>query len=218
MTTSTAVSAQGTIHQIATGTGGAKTISGTVGVGNPTVLTSTSHGFANGDVVAIAALTGADAAELNSKTYVVQFKTTNTFAVAQDTTVKTITVGAGTATPNTYTAIANVRSGTDLESGSSPEIDVTDLTSTAKEFRLGLVDNGSYSLTLFHSNADAGQAALQARRLDGAAVNMKVILPTGTTPTASFSALIKKFSKSVAVDGVVEASVDIRVNGVITWA
>jgi len=218
MTTSTAVSAQGTIFQIATGTGGAKTISGTVGVGNPTVLTATSHGFTNGDVVAIAALTGADAAELNAKSYVVQFKTTNTFAVAQDTTGKTITVGAGTATPATYTTINNVRSGTDLESGSSPEIDVTDLTSTAKEYRLGLVDNGSFSMSVFHSNADAGQAALQARRIDGAAVNMKITLPSGTTPVASFSALVKKFSKSVAVDGVVEASVDIRVNGPITWA
>jgi hypothetical protein len=217
MTTSTAVSAQGTIHQIATGTAGAKNASA-IALGNPTIITSAAHGLSNGDVVAAAAFTGANAASINSLSWTVIYKTTNTVAIALDSTALTITVGSGTLTPTTYTAIANVKSGTDLESGSSPEIDVTDLTSTAKEFRLGLVDNGSYSLTLFHSNADAGQAALQARRLDGAAVNMKVILPSGTTPTASFSALIKKFSKSVAVDGVVEASVDIRVNGVITWA
>ena len=95
---------------------------------------------------------------------------------------------------------------------------MTNLSSTAKEKRLGLVDNGGFSLGIHHSNADAGQAALQARRLDGAAVNMKVILPSGTTPTASFSALIKKFSKNAAVDGVVEGSVDVTVNGAITWA
>jgi len=215
MTTSTAVSAQGTIIQIATGTGAAKNIT-VIAVGYPTIVTATSHGFANGDYVTIAGVTGADAALLNG-VWSISNVTTSTFSVHLNSIGKTLTA-TGTATGATYTAIANVRSGTDLESGSSPEIDVTDLTSTAKEFRLGLVDNGSFALTLFHSNADAGQAALQARRLDGAAVNMKVILPTGTTPTASFSALIKKFSKSVAVDGVVEASVDIRVNGVITWA
>ena len=215
---STAISAQGTVVQIATGTGGAKTISGTVVVGNPTGLTATSHGFSNGDVVAIAALTGADAAELNGKSYVVQFKTTNTFAVAQDTTGKTITVGSGTATPATYTAVANIRSFSDFESGSAAEIDVTNLASTAKEYRLGLVDNGSFTMTIDHSNADGGQAALQARRIDGVATNMKVILPSGTTPTASFSGLVKKFNKSAAVDGVVTASVDVRVNGAISWA
>lgn len=216
---STAISAQGSIVQIATGTGGAKTISGTVGVGNPTVLTSTAHGLANGDVITNnSGFTGANASALNGKTYVVQFKTTNTFAVAEDTTGLTITVGTATVTATTYTAIANVRSFSDFESGSSAEIDVTNLSSTAKEFRLGLVDNGSFSMTVDHSNADSGQAAAQARRLDGAAVNMKVILPSGTTPTASFSGLVKKFTKSAAVDGIVSASIDVRVNGAITWA
>jgi hypothetical protein len=215
MTTSTAISAQGTIIQIATGTGGAKTITAAT-VGYPCIVTATSHGFSNGDRITIASVTGTMSTTINA-VFTVIHKTTNTFAIDLDTTGLTYTSG-GTATPTTYTAIANVKSGSDLESGSSPEIDVTDLTSAGKEFRLGLVDNGSFSLTLFHSNADAGQAALQARRLDGAVTTMKVVLPSGTTPTASFSALVKKFSKSVAVDGVVEASVDIRVSGTVTWA
>lgn len=215
---STAISAQGTIVQIATGSGGAKT-STAIAVGNPTILTCSSHGFSNGDVITNnSGYSGADAALLNGQTLVVMFKTTNTYAVNVDTTGKTITVGTGAATPATYTAIGNVRQISDLESGSASEIDVTNLASTAKEKRLGLVDNGAFSLTLDHSNADAGQAALQARRLDGAAVNMKVILPSGTTPTASFSALIKKFSKSAGVDGVVSGSVDVTVNGAITWS
>ena len=71
---STAISAQGSIVQIATGSGGAKTITG-VAVGNPTILTSAAHGFSNGDVVTFAALTGADAALLNGQTLVVRDKT-----------------------------------------------------------------------------------------------------------------------------------------------
>lgn len=213
---STAISAQGTIVQIATGTGGAKTITG-VTVGYPAIVTATSHGLSNGDVVAIASVTGTMATAINVANWVVLYKTTNTFAIGLDTTGLTYTSG-GTATPATYTAIANIKSISDFESGSASEIDVTNLESTAKEKRLGLVDNGGFSLGIHHSNADAGQAAAQARRLDGAAVNMKVILPSGTTPTASFSALVKKFSKNAAVDGVVEGSLDITVNGAITWA
>jgi Lambda phage tail tube protein, TTP len=213
---STAISAQGTIVQIATGTGGAKTITA-VTIGYPAIVTSTSHGLSNGDVVTIASVTGTMSTAINVAGWVVLYKTTNTFAIALDTTGLTYTSG-GTATPATYTAVANVRSFSDFESGSAAEIDVTNFASTAKEYRLGLVDNGSFTLACDHSNADAGQAALQARRIDGAAVNMKVILPSGTTPTASFSALVKKFTKSAAVDGVVSASVDVRVNGAITWS
>ena len=213
---STAISAQGTIVQIATGTGGAKTITA-VTVGYPAIVTATSHGLSNGDVVTIASVVGTMATTINVANWVVLYKTTNTFAIGLDTTGLTYTSG-GTATPVTYTAIANVKSISDFESGSASEIDVTNLASTAKEKRLGLVDNGGFSLGIHHSNADPGQAALTARRADGAAVNMKVILPSGTTPTASFSALIKKFSKNAAVDGVVEGSVDVTVNGAITWA
>ena len=213
---STAISAQGTIVQIATGTGGAKTITG-VSVGYPAIVTATSHGLSNGDVVTIASVVVTMATTINVANWVVLYKTTNTFAINLDTTGLTYTSG-GTATPATYTAIANIKSISDFESGSASEIDVTNLASTAKEKRLGLVDNGGFSLGIHHSNADPGQAALTARRADGAAVNMKVILPSGTTPTASFSALIKKFSKNAAVDGVVEGSVDVTVNGAITWA
>jgi hypothetical protein len=213
---STAISAQGTIVQIATGTGGAKTITA-VSVGYPAIVTSSAHGLSNGDVVTIASVTGTMATAINVAGWVVLFKTTNTFAINLDTTGLTYTSG-GTATPATYTAIANIVNFSEFESGSAAEKEVTNLSSTAKEFRLGLVDNGSFSMQVHHSNADAGQAAAQARRIDGAAVNMKVILPSGTTPTASFSGLIKKFSKSGAVDDVVNGAIDVRVNGAITWS
>jgi hypothetical protein len=213
---STAISAQGTIVQIASGTGSPITITAGA-IGNPTIFTASAHGFALGDPVAIASVAGTMATSVNGLTWTVVFKTTNTFAIAFDSTGLTYTSG-GTATAATFTAIANVKSISDLESGSASEIDVTNLASTAKEFRLGLADNGSFSLTIDHSNADAGQALLQAKRISGAAVNMKVILPSGTTPTASFSALVKKFSKTAAVDGVVGATCDVRVNGAITWA
>ena len=211
---STAISAQGSVCSISTGSGGAKTISGTVVVGNPTILTATAHGFSNGDVVALAGLTGASASLLNGLSVVVQYKTTNTFAVAIDTSGATITA-AGTATPNTYTAIANVQDFSGFD-GSASEIDVTNLASVAKEFRLGLTDAGQLSLSINQDNADAGQLAVRAALVSGAVKNFKILLPSGVA--ASFAGFVKKFGASGGVDAVVKSSIDIRITGAVTWA
>ena len=145
MPTSSAISAQGSVVSIGTGTGVAKTISG-ISLGNPTIITATAHGFVNGDTVTIAGLTGANAATINGQTWSVRNITTNTFAVYVDTTGLTITA-AGTATSVSFTAIANVKSFSGFD-GSASEIDVTNLDSTAKEFKLGLVDSGSLSMEI----------------------------------------------------------------------
>lgn len=212
--TSTAISAQGSVVSIGTGTGGAKTISG-VAVGNPTVLTVTAHGFSNGDVVALAALTGADAASLNGLSVTVLYKTTNTIAVAIDTTGKTITAGAGTATPNTYTPIANVRDFSGLD-GTASELDATNLSSTAKEIRLGIVDFGQFTMNVDHDATDGGQAACLAAYLGSTAKLMKVVLPNGST--ASFTGYVKKFSLTGAVDALVKRAIDVRISGAVTWS
>lgn len=213
---STAISAQGSILQIATGTGGAKTISG-VAVGNPTILTATAHGFNNGDVVALAALTGADAGLLNGLNVTVTNKTANTFAVQVDTTGKTITAGSGTATPQTYTAVANVKTFTGFD-GAASEIDVTNLASLAKEYRLGLTDPGHINFTMDQDLGDAGQLALRSHQASGAIANFKLILPAGTTPTAAFTAFVKKITSDGGVDQVVKSSVEMRVSGAVTWS
>ena len=212
---STALSAQGSILQIATGTGGAKTITA-IAVGNPTIITSAAHGLNNGDVVAVAGVTGADAALINGFSWVVTNKTTNTFAVQLDSTGKTLTA-SGTATPNTYTAIANVKTFTGFD-GSSSEIDKTNLSSAAKEFSLGLVDPGHFTVEMDQDLGDAGQLALRAAQASGATKSFKLILPAGTTPTASFNALVKKVSSQGGVDAIVKSSAELRITGAITWA
>ena len=217
--TSTAISAQGTLVKIGTGSGSGKTISG-ISVGNPTIITATSHGFSNGDVVTIAGLTGADAATLNGKTYVVTNVTTSTFALAGsnavDTTGKTITA-AGSATPVSYTTIGNVRSFS-KDGGSVTVIDITNFDSSAKEFRAGLVDFGSISFEVQVDNGDAGQLAVEAARLAATTENFKIVLPSGTYPTASFQGFITKFARSGSVDAVVTGTVDLKITGPVVWA
>lgn len=210
--TSTAIPAQGSILQIATGAGSAKTITD-VSVGNPTILTATAHGLANGDVVTLAALTGLDAATLNGLTVSVRNITTNTFAVYVDTTGKTITAGSGTATPVSFTAVANIKDFSGFD-GSASEIEVTNLDSVAKEFRLGLTDAGQFTINIDYDNSNAGHIALRARQVSGLLTNFKFTLPNSNAIT--FSGYVKKFSLAGGVDAVTKTAVDIRVSGAVT--
>jgi len=208
---STAISAQGSIIAVNTGVGAAKTITA-IALGNPTILTATSHGFQNGDVVTLAGLTGIDASTLNGQSISVRNVTTNTFAVYIDTTAKAITA-AGTATSVTFTNIANVKTFTGFD-GAASEIDVTNLDSLAKEFRLGLVDPGQFTFEIDYDSANVGHIALRAKQVSGVLNHFKLTLPDATVVT--FTAYVKKFSLGGGVDAVAKTSVDLRISGPVT--
>ncbi|MFP3548920.1 hypothetical protein SB748_36635, partial [Rhizobium sp. SIMBA_035] len=69
------------------------------------------------------------------------------------------TAASGAAEP-TWTKVKNVKSYSGFD-GSATEIDVTDLDSEAKEKRLGLMDNGSFSIDVNVNMSDPGQAAMK---------------------------------------------------------
>ena len=208
---SSAISAQGSILAIGTGTGGAKTITA-MAAGNPTIFTSAAHGLVNGDVITIAALVGTAAASFNGLTFSVVSKTTNTFALQVDTTGLTYTSG-GTATPVTFTNIANIKDFSGFD-GSASELEVTNLDSVAKEFKLGLTDPGAFSINIDYDSANAGHVALRAKQVSGLLSNFKLTLPNATVIT--FTGFVKKFSLAGGVDAVAKTSVDIRISGAIT--
>ncbi|MEO6147016.1 MAG: phage tail tube protein [Sulfuriferula sp.] len=209
---STAISAQGSILQIGTTTGVAKNVTG-LQLGNPTVVLSTAHGFANGDVVTFAAIVGN--LTLNGLTAVVRNVTTNSYAVDVDTTGGAAWVSGGTATPVTWTKISNVRDYAGFD-GQASELDKTNLDSTAKEFALGLVDPGQLNVNVDRDQTDAGQLAVEAARVSGAIKNFKLTLPN--TKTATFTGYVKKFGAQGGVDALFKAAIDIRISGAVTWA
>ncbi len=209
---STAISAQGSTIEIGTGTGSAKNITA-VADGYPTIITSTSHGLSNGDVVTIASVGGITG--MNTNSYVISNVTTNTFAVEFDSTGGTYTSG-GTATPVTWTEVANVKSFSGFD-GESSEIDVTNLASTAKEFRLGLQDFGSFSFDWDVDLADAGQDAVRTAQASGSVKNWKLTLPN--SDTATFTGLVKNATNMTGgVDQIVGGSVSIKITGSVTFA
>lgn len=216
--TTPALTSQGILFKIASGAGSAKTVTG-VAVGFPTILTSAAHGFSNGDRVTFDSnFAGANASTLNAQVVNVTNVTTNTYAVQINTVGLTITAGTATGTAATYTNVGGVSGISDFESGETPEIDVSDFDSTFKEYIAGLADNGAFTMAVNFAKSQAGQTIVQARRDDGVVSSMKVVLPAGSTPTASFTGFVKKFSKNMAVGAAQTGQISIRVTGAVTWA
>ncbi|MBK5203852.1 MAG: phage tail protein [Polaromonas sp.] len=208
------ISAQGSTLQIATGTGGAKTITA-ITVGNPAIVTSTAHGLANGDVVTLAAVAGTMSTLLNATSHVISNKTANSFALLDvDTTGLTYTSG-GTATPVTYTKINGFLSFNGFD-GSASELDTTDLDSVAMEFVSGLVDNGKFGFEMKIIKADAGQISLRAARASGALTGFKLTLPD--TAVATYDALVKTIPTAGGVNAVLKGSVDTKISGAVVWS
>jgi hypothetical protein len=211
---SNAISAQGSTLEIETGSGSPITTV-TAAVGFPTIITSSAHGLSNGDVVVLSAFAGASAALMNGQTVVVQNVTTNTLALDIDTTGGTLTAANGTLTPVALSNIAEVKTFSGFD-GQASEIDVTHLQSTAKEFRLGLVDEGGFSFEMNQINSDAGQTALRASRDAGTIKQYVLTFPNAET--ATFSAFAKGVPTAGGVDGIVTSSVSLRISGSVVWA
>lgn len=208
------ISAQGSTLQIASGAGGAKTITA-VSVGNPAIVTSTAHGLTNGTVVTLAAITGTMSTLLNGTARVISNVTANTFALLDaDTTGLTYTSG-GTATPVTYTKINGVVSFSGFD-GSASELDTTDLDSTAMEYVLGLKDEGKFSYEAKVLKTDVGQIAVRAARASGALTGMKLTLPD--TSVATFNVLVKSVPTTGGINAILKGSVDCKISGAVVWS
>jgi hypothetical protein len=199
------------------GTGGsAKTLSAAV-AGFPTILTSTAHGLSNGDVVAIASITGTmgtDATNgLNGKSFVVKNVTANTFCIEANTVGLTYTSG-GTATPNAWTQIKEIK-GISPSGASVTEIDASDLDSDAMEYKFGLADNGTLSFQIHILESDPGQAAALALFLASGNANFKMESPS---KTRTFNGGFLKFPTipDSTVNGIQTGTAELRVSGAVT--
>ena len=115
-----------------------------------------------------------------------------------------------------FTAIADVRSWNG-PSTENPEIDTTSLSSSAKEFAPGLVDNGEMSLEL---NFDPNNSVHQLIRADMVASppTTRGYRITFINPTINwtFNAFVRSFPISGEVDGVINGSLTLRITGPIT--
>lgn len=135
---------------------------------------------------------------------------TSTAINAQGTTIEVDSSSPGT--PDTE--IGNIASFSGFD-GEASEIDVTNLRSTAKEFKLGLKDFGAFSMEIHPKYSDAGQTVL--RSAGSSIKTFKVTLEDATTLT--FQGLVKNAdSISGGIDAVVTGTVSVKVTGDVTVA
>lgn len=125
-------------------------------------------------------------------------------------------VGDG-ASPEVFTAVGEVQSiaGPD---GSAPEIDTTNLSSTAREFNMGLPDEGNVTLEVFMDTGDAQQTNLRTVRASQTIGNYRITLTDSPASTLTFAAYVTGFSLGIAIDEVIKATITLRITGAVTWA
>jgi len=119
------------------------------------------------------------------------------------------------ASPEVYTEIAQVVSISGPD-GSAAEIDVTALDSTAKEWLMGLPDEGSVSLEVIHDPSDTQHEALRTARANQTVKNFQIKLTDSPQTIYSFSAYVPTFSLSMGVDDAIKASYSLRITGAVT--
>jgi hypothetical protein len=98
-----------------------------------------------------------------------------------------------------------------FQGGTATEVDVTSFCSTAKEFRLGLQDSGTMSVTGYWKQGHAAHTVIRAAAADKLTRLIEVEFEDGTIFRAL--ALVSQRSFSAAVDGVVNATYNFRLTG-----
>lgn len=121
-----------------------------------------------------------------------------------------------TATPGTYTPIAEIRSFTG-PGGAATVIDATTLSSTGKEKVLGLLDEGTLGLELNFVPGDPGQIQLRADRAAQTRRGYRITFSDANDSTATFQALVSSYTVSGGVDALTTLAVNLEITNAIVW-
>ncbi len=131
-----------------------------------------------------------------------------------------VKVGDGATPTELFTTIAEVTgfSGPTTEAN---EIEVTTLSSTAKEFISGLVDNGEVTLEVNAVPSDTQHNQIRSDISAGTVRNYQIdfndMPDGGSNPTTYvFAAFVKSFPFSAAADDKLSGTITLRISGAIT--
>ena len=123
----------------------------------------------------------------------------------------------GSGSPLTYTKIAEINSFSG-PGGNVSVIDVTDLSSSAKEKRAGINDNGQIGFECNFIPTNTQHAALRTAKENRTTIKVKLVFTDTGATEWTFDAIVVGLSVSGSVDGVVKASVQLEISGAITEA
>lgn len=126
----------------------------------------------------------------------------------------TLAIGDG-ASPEVFTTIEDCKD-INFRTGSATVIDTTDLSSQAKEKRMGLQDEGQCTFTLNFIPKNTQHAELVAAKADRQARNFQVTMTDASPATVyQFAGYVLSVPIAAAVDGVVESNVTVEITGLV---
>ena len=117
--------------------------------------------------------------------------------------------------PLTYTEVKEVASFSGFD-GAPSEEDITHLGSVAKEFMVGLQDEGSFSLDINYLTDDAGQSLMRTARNNSTLQDFRASLSNGVVFT--FQGYVISAPMSGSVDEKVSGSFGIKITGAVAQA
>ena len=174
-----------------------------------------AHGLSNGDVVAAADFAGDDAADINGNSYVVQFVTTDTFAIALDSTALTITdnTDIATMTPQSYTEIGDIVDW-DNPSDTKNMIEYTTLDSTRQEEVPGIPRNVDVTFNMNWNSDNAGLLAAETARANDTSKTFKITYSDSSYHT--FTGYVVAINNSGSVDDKINGTITLHRTGAMT--
>ena len=102
-----------------------------------------------------------------------------------------------------------------FQGGQSDEIEVTTLASEAKEYTVGLADNGTFSMSGNWKADDEAQTVLRDARDDGEPRAFKSTFKDGTGCT--FLGLVTQYTWDAAPNGTVNGTFNVRITGSVKF-
>lgn len=206
---------QGSRFLVGTAYEAQKAITG-ISKADPAVVTSTAHGYSEGDVVLLDDIDGM--IELNDNLYVVDDPLSGSYELAGVDSTGYTTFAAGSpqgarSRKVTFTDFCEL-TGVNQQDGTADEIEVTTICSNAKEFEVGLSDSGSLTLDFNWAGNQTVQTALRQAKISGADVAFKVIFP-GDGGSLIMTGNVQATSFTSSVNGVWTGSATIKLSGEI---
>lgn len=132
---------------------------------------------------------------------------------------KNATLGLGSgASPQVYTTIAEVLRCGPIGS-TNPEVDVTNLDSTAKEYIAGLADGNTVEFEMNWLGDNTQQTSLRTSQASGSTVNLRMVWQTSPNTIAQFDLVLLQFEMGeTTAEQQVTARVSGRITGSIVWS
>lgn len=129
----------------------------------------------------------------------------------------TLQLGSG-ASPQVYTTIAEVLRCGPIGS-TNPEVDVTNLDSTAKEYIAGLADGNSVEFEMNFIAGNTQQESLRTSQAAGDTVNMRMVWSTSPNTSAVFEMVLLTFEMGETTpEQQLTAMASGRISGSIAWS